>query len=290
MIDLHSHTSFSDGALTPPQLVQRAICNGVTHLAITDHDCTGGLESAMSATDSAQLQIIPGVEISCLWQQREIHIIGLFINHNETSLQTLLQKQQLLRMERVQEFAHRLQALGISGLMDYIHTLPCQAVSRNHVAEFLIKEGRAADKQHAFKKFLGNNGRVKTAAQWCSIAAAVAGIRAANGIAVLAHADRYRLTRTKLMLLIDEFKVAGGEGLEVSYSNLSHDQLHRMAKLCEELELWASMGSDFHTPETGWMDLGRIRQLPQSCRERAVWLHPRWPGSKTDPAARQHNA
>ncbi len=290
MIDLHSHTNFSDGALTPPQLVQRAASNGVTHLAITDHDCTGGLATALLAPESTQLQIIPGVEISCLWQQREIHIIGLFIDTAEPDLQTLLQEQQLLRMERVQEFADRLQAIGISGLMDYIQTLPCQAVSRNHVAEFLIKEGRAADKQQAFKKFLGNNGRVRTAAHWCSVARAVAGIRAANGIAVLAHADRYRLTRTKLMLLIEEFKDAGGEGIEVSYSNLSHDQLDRMAKLSEEMELWASMGSDFHTPEAGWMDLGRIRQLPQNCRERAIWLHPRWTGSESDPAERQHHS
>ena len=290
MIDLHSHTNFSDGALTPPQLVQRAAGNGVTHLAITDHDCTGGLESAFSAAESTQLQIIPGVEISCLWQQREIHIIGLFIDTNELTLQALLQQQQRLRMERAQEFADRLQAIGINGLMDYIQTLPCQAVSRNHVAEFLINEGRATDKPQAFKKFLGNNGRVRTAAHWCSIATAVARIRAANGIAVLAHADRYRLTRTKLMLLIEEFKESGGEGIEVSYSNLSHDQLLRMAKLSEEMELWASMGSDFHTPEAGWMDLGRIRQLPQNCRERAIWLHPRWTGSETDPAARQLDA
>jgi len=290
IIDLHSHTNFSDGALTPPQLVQRAIGNGVTHLAITDHDCIGGLESALSAADSADLQIIPGVEISCLWQQREIHVIGLFIDTAERSLESLLQQQQLLRMERAQEFADRLQAIGISGLMDYIQTLPCEAVSRNHVADFLIREGCAADKQQAFKKFLGNNGRVRTAARWCSIAAAVAGIRAANGIAVLAHADRYKLSRTKLIMLIEEFKDGGGEGIEVSYSNLSHDQLLRMAKLSEEMELWASMGSDFHTPEAGWMDLGRIRQLPQNCRERAIWLHPRWRGSESDPAARQHNS
>jgi 3',5'-nucleoside bisphosphate phosphatase len=286
IIDLHSHTNFSDGALSPPQLVQRAVSNGVSHLAITDHDCTGGLEVALLATESAQLQIIPGVEISCLWQQREVHVIGLFIDTAEPHLQALLQGQQLLRMERAQEFADRLQAIGISGLMDYIQSLPCQAVSRNHIADFLIKEGRATDKQQAFKKFLGNNGRVRTAAHWCSIATAVAGIRAANGIAVLAHADRYRLTRMKLILLIEEFKDAGGEGIEVSYSNLSHEQLLSMAKLCEEMELWASVGSDFHTPDAGWMDLGRIRQLPQNCRERAIWLHPRWAGSESDPVAR----
>jgi 3',5'-nucleoside bisphosphate phosphatase len=277
MIDLHSHTDFSDGALSPAELVQRAINNGITHLAVTDHDCTESVEVARSVAGS-QLQIVAGVEISCLWQQREIHIIGLFINTEERSLQNLLQQQQYLRMQRALEFADRLQNIGIGGLMDYIQTLPCRAVSRNHVAEFLIKEGRAADKQQAFKKFLGSNGRVSTAAHWCSIASSVSAIRAADGVAVLAHADRYRLTRSRLMLLIEEFKAAGGEGMEVSYSNLSHDQLLRMARLSEETELWASVGSDFHTPATGWMDLGRIRQLPQNCRERAIWLHPRWPG------------
>ena len=177
-------------------------------------------------------------------------------------------------------FDARLQAIGITGLMAYIDELPCHAVSRNHVADFLIAQGKATDKQQAFSKFLGTSGRVRTPAQWCPLAEAVAAIRAANGIAVLAHPDRYKLTRTKLLTLLGEFKDAGGEAIEVSYSNLSHDQLLRMAALCEALDMWASQGSDFHTPAASWMDLGKIRRMPSDCQERAIWRHPRWNASQ----------
>ncbi len=276
MIDLHTHTHFSDGSLSPEQLIQRAVANRLTHLAITDHDCTGALENLVDIPEAAALQIIPGVEISTLWQQREIHIVGLFIDKREKTLQDLTRNQQQLRMARIEEFDQRLDKIGIPGLLAYIKTLPCQAAGRNHVADFLIENGKAVDKQQAFKKFLGNTGRVKTAAHWCEIGTAVMAIRSAGGIAVLAHPDRYKYTRNKLNLLLDEFKECGGEGLEVSYSNLSHDQLLRLATVCEQQELWASVGSDFHTPAAGWMDIGRIRQLPQGCRERAIWHHPRW--------------
>ncbi len=288
MIDLHSHTHLSDGALAPVELLRRAIDNGLSHLAITDHDCTSALDELVKLPEAARLSLIPGVEVSTLWAQREIHIIGLFVDTNNEALSDLLHHHQGLRAERVEGFDQRLRAIGINGLMDYIQALPCIALSRNHVADFLIEQGHAADKQKAFSKFLGSSGRVRTPARWCTIDTAVAAIRGAGGIAVLAHPDRYKLTRSRLLTLLGEFRECGGEAMEVSYSNLSHEQLLSMAGLCRSLDLWASQGSDFHTPAAGWMDLGRIRQLPADVRERALWHHPRWAAPR--PAAQPASA
>lgn len=278
--DLHTHTRFSDGHLAPMELVERALEREVSHLAITDHDCVHALYELEEASIPDGLRLIPGVEISCNWPDtgsgREIHIVGLFIDHHEPGLCRLLARQQDLRRERALEIDARLRKNGIHGLSEYLETLPCRALSRNHVADFLIAEGLARDKKQAFKRLLGKQGRYSAASHWCGVATAVEHIRGAGGVAVLAHPDRYRLGRNLFRRLLDDLQEAGGEALEVSYSNLNPDTLHHLATVAQERELWASVGSDFHSPAQHWMDLGRIRQLPTRVAERAIWHHPLW--------------
>ncbi|MDP1931562.1 MAG: PHP domain-containing protein [Gammaproteobacteria bacterium] len=281
LADLHSHTFYSDGVLAPAALIERALANKLTHLAITDHDTTEAFEHLDNIFESESLTLIQGVEISCLWEQREIHVVGIGIDRHENGLQSLLVRQQGLRKERVQEMDMRLQKGGIIGLMRYIDTLPCKAISRNHVAQFLIDQGVARSKDHAFKNFLGDKGRFGAQAQWCELGTAISAIRGAGGIAVLAHPNRYNISNLKLRKLVAEFASFGGEGLEVSYSNLDPNKIAHMAALCTAHELWASTSSDFHTPVNHWMDLGKFRHLPPQCAERAIWLHPDWPG-RTD--------
>lgn len=282
MIDLHSHTWFSDGLLSPQALLQRAAGLNIRQLAITDHDSVAA-HRELAATDVPDgLQLIPGVEISTLWDNREIHIVGLFIDINDTPLNALLQRQQAKRRQRALDISRKLETAGITGLEDYLKTQPCEAVSRNHIADFLIAGGHATSKQQAFSKHLGKRGRFHSNANWCSISEAVAAIRSARGIAVVAHPDRYRLNRVKLRRLLAEFTEAGGDALEVSYSNLHPDKMRNLADLCCEMGMWASVGSDFHTPNTTWMDLGRVRKLPAHCENRALWLHPRWPASQAN--------
>lgn len=277
MIDLHSHTWFSDGLLSPQDLLDRAAARGINQLAITDHDSVAAHLTVSAADIPASVRLIPGVEISTLWDNREIHIVGLFINVDDVLLTALLRSQQAKRRERALDIGVKLEKAGITGLADYLAGLPCEAVSRNHIADFLIAGGHASSKQQAFSKHLGKGGRYHSRADWCSIAEAVAAINTAGGIAVVAHPDRYKLNRIKLRRLLTEFNDAGGAALEVSYSNLHPDKMQNMAALCCELNMWASIGSDFHTPDTTWMDLGRVRQLPAQCEHRALWLHPRWP-------------
>lgn len=282
MIDLHTHTCYSDGTLSPTALVRRAAANGVRCLAITDHDCMAAFqpqpddELALDVT-GIDLQLITGVEISTLWQGREIHILGLLVKPENQALNSLLTRQQQLRRERAARIDEQLCQAGITGLQEYLDDQACQAIGRNHIADFLIRTGHARDKQQAFSKYLGSKGKYRTQAQWCSLAEAVQHIRQADGISLVAHPERYRLSNGKLNALIDDFQAAGGDGLEVSYSNLAPEQLYRLARLCQARKMWASLGSDFHSPEATWMDVGKIRGLPPECRDQAVWLHPAWP-------------
>lgn len=279
LADLHSHTYFSDGVLAPATLVERAVANNLTHLAITDHDTTEAFEHLGAVPIPDSLVLIQGVEISCLWDGREIHVVGIGIDRRDKGLQALLRQQQSLRRQRAEEMDMRLQKAGITGLMRYIDTLPCTAISRNHVAQFLIERGVARSKDHAFKNFLGDKGKFGAQAQWCELSTAINAIRGAGGIAILAHPNRYSISNQKLRRLVAEFAGCGGEGLEVSYSNLDPDKIAHMAALCTDHDLWASTSSDFHTPVNHWMDLGKFRLLPPQCAGRAIWLHPGWPGA-----------
>lgn len=276
LADLHSHTYFSDGYLSPDALIARATSNLVNILAITDHDTTEAFEHLENMPSTSTFTILQGVEISSMWDQREIHVVGLGIDRHERVLKTLLGEQQALRLRRAQAMDMSLQRAGVCGLMNYLDTLPCKAIGRNHVAQFLIDRGIARSKDHAFKNFLGDRGKFGAKAQWCSVETAVNAIRSAGGVAILAHPNRYNISNQKLRRLVEEFAAVGGEGLEVSYSNLDPDRVAHMAALCMDNDLWASTGSDFHSPINHWMDLGKFRLLPTLCATRAVWMHPRW--------------
>lgn len=274
--DLHTHTWYSDGILGPCDLMARARERGITHLAMTDHDSVSAVTGLQSRQIPDGLRIISGTEISCLWREREIHVLGLFLDPWHPPLQELLSSQQQARRQRMTELDTQFREAGIEGLMAYIDSLPCDAPGRNHAADFLIHRGMAANRQKAFRRFLGKKGRFSVRAQWCDIPTAVETIHDAGGVAVLAHPDRYRLSRGKLLGLIADFVECGGQAMEVSYSNLQPSQLQKLADSSEAFGLWASAGSDFHDPELSWMDIGRIRQLPETCAPRAIWHHPRW--------------
>lgn len=278
LADLHSHTYYSDGTLAPADLVARAVANQVDFLAITDHDTTAALRAIDLHSLPAHFRLVPGVEVSCLWEGYEIHVVGIGIDIDDKALQTLLSRQQRLRLERAEAIDMRLQKAGHTGLMRYLDALPCEAISRNHVAQFLMDKGIAKSKDDAFKRFLGQRGKYSADAQWCAIPDAVLALRKAGGIAILAHPNRYGLSNIKLRRLVSEFAAWQGEGIEVSFSNIAPDKMDYMASLCEENALWASTGSDFHDPKNQWMDVGRFRHLPAQCAQRAIWLHPGWPG------------
>lgn len=273
-VDLHCHSYFSDGKHAPAALIRRAIENQLTHLAITDHDCTAALD-AIDIQDCG-IELLSGVEISCDWNGLEIHIVGLFFDHRNEQLSSLLASQQQSRRTRIQAIAARLEAIGHDGLMLYLQDLPCLVYTRSHVADFLVANGICKNRQKAFKSYLGKRGRIYIAAQWCSLDEAVAAITNAGGVAVLAHPGRYPLSRRKLESLVGDFSIAGGEALEASYSNIDPRTQQYLSELSLARNLYISAGSDFHDAAASWTDIGRFPALDQQAKKNAIWLHPKW--------------
>lgn len=271
--DLHCHSHYSDGSHSADFLIKRAISNKVTHLAITDHDC---MEVSNQQMDIPQaLTLISGVEISCDWLGQEIHIVGLGVNPTSDQLSSLLETQQLSRLERVKGMADKLAKLGNTKLEEHFESLPCISQTRSHVASFLVDQGLCKNQQQAFKKYLSKKGKLYVRPNWCELKQAVSSINDAGGLAVVAHPSRYPYTRRKLKKLLDEFKQHGGEAMETSYSNLDPLVRKNLDQLCDEAGLFASCGSDFHSADNQWTDIGKFPTF-SSAKKNAIWNHPRW--------------
>ena len=269
--DLHSHSTASDGALSPTELVRRAAEQGVEHLALTDHDTLAGLPEAREAAREAGISLVPGVELSVLWGSRELHLLGLWVDPDDAGLCSLVADQMAARERRARAMGERLdKAAGLSDSYDQACALAGTAApGRPFFARLLLDAGKVRNFQHAFDRFLkqGRSAFVKT--PWCELREAVRIIDAAGGRAVLAHPTRYGLTRRKLRQLLTDLVDAGGHGLEVATPGLSHDQRALLSECARDFPLAASAGSDFHSPEQHWLELGRLPELPTGAR--AVW-------------------
>lgn len=264
--DLHSHSTASDGTLTPTQLVQRAHEVGVKVLALTDHDSTEGITEAQQAASTLGLKLVAGAEISVTWMGRTIHVVALGINPHSSSLQQGLNKLVEFRNWRAKEIGRKLEKAGIDGAYEAAMSLSNGTlISRTHFARFLVEQGKAKDMRAVFRHYLvkGKPGHVH--GEWASLDEAVGWIHEAGGQAVIAHPARYRMTRTKLRKLIRDFRDAGGEALEVVSGSHSVDEAFTMAAHAKDYELLSSAGSDFHSPEHSWTELGRLSQLPHGC-------------------------
>lgn len=271
--DLHSHSTASDGALSPAELVRRAAEQGVDHLALTDHDTLAGLPEAREAARAAGISLVPGLELSVLWGSRELHLLGLWVDPDDDGLRALVAEQMAARERRARTMGERLdKAAGLTGSYDRACELANSAApGRPFFARLLLDAGKVRNFQHAFDRFLkqGRSAFVKT--PWCELGEAVRVIDAAGGRAVLAHPARYGLTRRKLRQLLTDLVDAGGHGLEVATPGLSHDQRALLSECARDFPLAASAGSDFHSPEQHWLELGRLPELPTGARP--VWEH-----------------
>ncbi len=276
--DLHSHSTASDGTLPPAQLVDRAQHAGVHVLALTDHDTLDGYAEAAQAAAGRALRLLPGVEISVTWNAMTIHVLGLNVDPRCRALQEGLRGLLAFRDWRAEEIARKLDNAGIAGALQGAERYrQGRILSRTHFAHHLVAAGRAPSVQEVFKHYLvkGKPGFVR--GEWAALDAAVAWILAAHGFPVIAHPARYRLTRSKLARLIGEFQEAGGVGIEVVSGSHSRDETLHMAAVSREHGLLASAGSDYHGPHNPWVELGRLRPLPQGCRP--VWEADGWPAA-----------
>lgn len=250
-------------------LCQRAADRGVAYLSITDHDtCTGYRELCSEA--NLPVALISGIEFSSYWQKTGVHILGLNVNLHSETLQNAIALQQEARRLRAHEIAARLEKHGIKNSLPAVERIAGNGyIGRPHFARHLVDSGTVRNIEEAFRRFLGTGkpGDVKTT--WAPMPQIIDWIRAAGGTAVLAHPTKYSLTWVKLSALLDAFAAAGGQGIEVISGAQASEITQRLARLSAEKELLASCGSDFHTPEFKWNELGQFPNLPSECTP--VW-------------------
>ena len=246
-IDLHCHSSASDGALSPAALISRALDKGLTHIALTDHDCILGLEEAEKAA-AGHLTFINGVELSSLWRDNQIHVVGLYIDRKKQALLTYLEMVRNLREQRAMEIGYRLEKQGFK---DAYSECCAQAkagasITRGNYARYIVSKGRAQSADEAFNIYLkkGRSCYVKTV--WPALMEVVKIILESDGIPILAHPKRYDFTNTKLKELLSDFKECGGMGMEVSSCQMKPSEREYLTKLCFDFGFLASIGSDFH--------------------------------------------
>lgn len=273
-IDLHSHTRHSDGLLTTQELLMRADMQGVDVLAITDHDSIAAIPEAQAYLQNQQssMQLISGVELSTSWQNFEIHVVGLNFDPTDTLLQQRLAEQQQKRTERVAQIAERLsRRCRIDNILSGVMEMAAgAAVTRAHVARYLVQTGVVEHVGKAFEKYLGRGKPGYVPSSWVPLAEAIGWIQQAGGQAVLAHPLKYKLSGKWLRRLVVDFSNAGGDAMEVVSPQQTPQQRAELWALCQQYGLLASVGSDFHQP-TPWNELGKNLYLTDDIRP--VWEH-----------------
>lgn len=267
-IDLHCHSTASDGVLTPSALVARAYACGVRLLAVTDHDTLEGLpEAQQAAAGYPDLRLVEGIELSCTWHKSTIHVLGFAFDRTSVVLSALIATLHQGRWSRAEEIARRLAQKGIPGALAGARAVQvaqgesANAPARPHFAHFLVEAGYVSNSETAFRKWLGAGKLGDVQQHWPTLAKGVAQLRAAGAWVSLAHPLRYRLTGSKRRQLVTDFVAAGGQVLEVVNGRQSAEATLTLSTLAADFALMGSVGSDFHTPSTG-AELGRYAPSP----------------------------
>ena len=270
-VDLHCHSTISDGVLTPTEVAERAHANGVQLWALTDHDEVSGLAQARAAAEALNMSFVPGVEISVTWAKQTVHIVGLGVDASNPDLNNGLEGIRSGRIVRAREMANRLEKMGIPNAFE--GALPYAAnpalISRTHFARFLIDNGHCNSMQMVFEKYLGDGKPVSVPMQWSTLEQAVGWILAAGGQAIVAHPGRYAYTPVQFDAFFSQFKDLGGTAIEVVTGSHTPDEYIEYAQVARHYGFMASCGSDFHGPKEGKLDLGHVPPLPADLKP--VW-------------------
>ena len=267
-VDLHCHSTASDGALAPAVVVARAFERGVRLLALTDHDTLDGLDEAGAAAQALGMQLINGIELSCTWGGATIHVLGYAFNRDAPALQQAIAELHEGRWLRAAEIAKRLEAKGMPGALEGARAMQQElgdsgnAPARPHFADFLVRSGYVKDRAEAFRKWLGSGKLGDVKQHWPELAQAVDTLRRANAWVSLAHPWQYDFTRSKRRKLIADFVGAGGHSLEVVNGMQPAEQVGSLAILAREFGMFVTAGSDFHAPGQ-WSELGVYRPMPE---------------------------
>jgi len=258
-IDLHTHSYYSDGLLSPKEVARKAVNAGCNFFSLTDHDSLEGLEEAKKYSVSSNLTFINGVEISAQHNSQSIHIVGLGINPNEKILIDGLKKNNQFRVNRAKKISEGLGRVGILKAYEKARTFSkTEYITRTHFAQMLIKEKICSNMSSVFKRYMTGKKPGAVKGEWASSAEVINWIHQAGGMAILAHPLRYKMTLTKLKRLVKDLKLIGLDGIEIVNSFSSIEDIRVSKMTADENELLYSGGSDFH----GWagqtIELGKI--------------------------------
>ncbi|MBL8383390.1 MAG: PHP domain-containing protein [Burkholderiales bacterium] len=278
-VDLHSHSLASDGLLAPAAVAARARAGGVDVWALTDHDDVSGLDEAAAAAAALGMRFVPGVEISVTWRAEPshkgttVHVVGLNIDPENAALADGLAAIRAGREDRARRIAFDLEVAGVPGALEGARKYAANPdlVSRTHFARFLVEAGKVPSTHAAFNRYLTEGKPGHVAHDWASLADAMDWIRAAGGVAVVAHPGRYKLATGNLNRFLAEFKDRGGAAIEVLTGSHTAAQYNHFAEVCRCFGFMASRGSDYHGPGESRVDPGDLPRLPAD-------LTPVWQG------------
>jgi len=270
--DLHNHSYYSDGVLSPSEVVKLASQAECDLFSLTDHDTTDGIAEAQLESNKLNLNLVNGVEISALWRNMAIHILGLGIDINNDILQTGLEHNQKLRKERAEKIALDLWRSGIKDALEKTQSFSkTDMLTRTHFAQMLISEGYCKDMKAVFRRYLTGKKPGGVRVEWKEFDEVVHWIHAAGGKALIAHPFRYRMTHTKIKTMLNDFKYVLGDGIEVVTGTSSHEEIQLGNQWAGKYNLLATCGSDFHGWPNQKVRIGNLRDLPDP--EKAVWKY-----------------
>lgn len=271
LIDLHLHTTASDGVDTPEALVAKCAAAGLTVMAVTDHDTVDAVGAAEDAAIGSGLSVVPGIEITAVWQERDVHVLGYFINDRDPALTAFLSAQCDDRIRRARVIGRRLAAMGASiDIEQIVERAGHNPVSRPSIAQALVDAGHAEDRRDAFDRYVGEGSPAFAPRDGTSIEDAIRIIRKTGGLASLAHPGLTRIDD-----LIPSLAEAGLGAIEVYHVDHSDADTRRYRALARELNLGITGGSDYHGDQSHHPGgLGRFvtpgRDFDDLCRRAGV--------------------
>lgn len=254
-IDLHTHSTFSDGTFTPLQLVKYAEEKGLKAFAITDHDTTEGIKEAKSI--ETNVEVISGVEISTRYDKKEIHIVGLYVNENDADLNKQLKYYREKRVTRNFEILEKLNSLGVDITIDDVkESCTGDVISRAHIAKALVSKGFVGSYTEAFDRYLGDNKCAYVPRETLNYEESMELITKAGGVPVLAHPLLYKMSDTNLENMMVKLRQKGLKAVEVYYSTHSNSDTQHIMAMANRVGLIYSGGSDFHGATKPKIDMG----------------------------------
>ncbi|PAB60893.1 PHP domain-containing protein [Anaeromicrobium sediminis] len=244
-IDMHVHTTASDGVFTPKEIIEWALRLNLAGIAITDHDTVEGIKEAFEfLKDNTDFLLIPGIEFSCLYKDSEVHILGYFIDYENEELNRICRKIKDARKNRATKIIEKLRTEGIDITEDDISKMGhVESIGRPHIARIMVKKGYVKDIEEAFHKWIGRNKVAYVERYKISIKEAVGYIKGAGGIAVLAHPGLLKEHIDLLDILNLDI-----DGVEVYHTKHTEEKCEQLLKIAKENEKFITGGTDFHEP------------------------------------------